>query len=308
MPLSAHSQPTPFCPGSIIPLNTIADYLPFAHLRVGSVEGWFLLDTATTFGELDAKRYGLKHGARLRVEDASLPTFEAMTFRALDTGGRTAPSEGAAGSIGTDLFRSRTLEFHYEATPPYAAISRTPCPAATLRSAGFAAIGQAGFYQFGRPGEPRFRDAGGHGLAIPVVFLRIGSVTVPAWIDSGFSESATYPPPGTIRINQAAFDAISQSGLALSSAGSVENTNCDNQVADEPLWRVGTERLQFVDQDGQAIRDATMPLLQIALPHSCGGPGAQTSPLALLGAVYLARWGTAIFDPLNGAVWIRRAP
>ncbi len=126
--------------------------------------------------------------------------------------------------------------------------------------------------------------------------------------NSDFYELAAYPPPGTVQINPALFSALRDAGVSLVPAGFVRNTNCDNEIHQEPLWQVRDAPLAFTDQRGQVIREAPPPILQVPPKHNCAGPSALSEPLGLIGAAYLRKWGTTVFDPLGDAVWIPRSP
>ena len=64
-----------FCGGQRVPLDTSVGSLPFVHMRIGSLEGNFVIDTASTFSEIDARALGVAHGSRVRLEGSNFPTI-----------------------------------------------------------------------------------------------------------------------------------------------------------------------------------------------------------------------------------------
>ena len=65
--------------------------------------------------------------------------------------------------------------------------------------------------------------------------------------------------------------------------------------------------LAFGAREGQALFQYGPPLLQVKpAATGCGTVAARKEPFALIGAVYLLRWGATVFDPFSERVWISR--
>ncbi len=176
----AEAKPEMLCPGEVVPLDISAAYSPFTLMRLGGREGYFQIDTGSTYSTIDARIFGRTLGAAVTLADSSFPTIAGGQFRVLDFAAMTAPGRGQAGQIGTDFLGRRTAEFHYEAPQPYLVISEHPCSSDALAAAGFVAVGQRGY--FGADPSHRLPQMDN----LPVMFIHIGGVTAPVWIDSGY--------------------------------------------------------------------------------------------------------------------------
>jgi hypothetical protein len=299
MPCAAFAQ-QPICPGTRAELDTSLSLLPFVRMRLGNREGNFLIDTAANRNFVDAQTFGLSPGEKVRINGSSLPTLSAADFLAHDNRPVTAPGGGrAAGVIGTDFVSLRSVEFHYDSAQPHMVISSQPCPTLQLERAGFIPISQKGYYSSDqRRLQPQHFN-------IPVAFVRIGSVSAPVWIDSGYSEQG--PRPGVIQINALLFQRLRDSGVLLQQAGSVSTGDCNGNIANETLWQVRGMPLSLTTREGKPVFGDEAPLLQVRGPNTCGGGiGGLNEPWGLIGAVYLKWWNTVVFDGPNEKVWVKK--
>jgi hypothetical protein len=206
------------------------------------------------------------------------------------------PSDGRQiGQIGTDMLQHRVVEFHYEATPPYLAVSDQPCSAERLQAAGFVPIAQHGFF-----GKDRSR-LGGIVDNTPVAFMRIGTVTVPAWIDSGFVEANS---SGTVQTNELVLDALRSAGVTVAPAGSGQVINCHGETFDVKYWRAVGAPMQIATEEGRTLFRYGAPVLMVMPRNSCSGPGNVDVPVARIGAAYLNQWSTFVLDALGERVWL----
>jgi hypothetical protein len=295
---TAAAQQPAACPGADVVVDTSVLSSPYVHMRLGTREGYFLLDTGATYSTVDAKIFGLEPGSKATIEGSSFPTITGGMFAAVDLSHFDAPGGREAGVIGTDFLSLRTIEFRYDTVRPYAVVSTAPCPARSLEDAGFVAIPQHGHYAADlnrlQPGMDN----------IPVIFLRIGGVIAPAWIDSGFGEGRN-ARRGVVQVNEQLFRKLREAGVAMQARGTISNVDCQGTRREETLWQVQHLPLAFGTREGQAIVQYGPPLLQVKPEVTgCGTVAARKEPFALIGAVYLLRWGATVFDPFSERVWI----
>lgn len=296
--------PRAYCPGSEVPVDLKVAWAPYVYMRFGEHAGAFLIDTGTEHSEVDKALYGLAANARTAIAGSSFPTISGgRSIWAADLSHISAPTP-LAGIIGTDYLGTRTFEFHYEATYPYVVVSQVACPANLLRARGFGAIDQTGY--FGNAEKAHLSTN------MPVVYLRLGSVSARAWIDTGFKEFNTDPPPGVVEVDDVLLDRLRKAGVAMHPDGSFNSTVCDGQKFKEDLLQVETERMRLTDASGTTVFwEGPPPVLDLVKTHKCktsdavSGFGDLDEPLAMIGAIYLKWWGVTIFDPLNHAVWIK---
>jgi hypothetical protein len=300
-PAAAFAQ-SAVCPGGSVALDLSVDATPHVHMRLGAHDGNFLIDTGASASSVDARIFGLEPGSKIRIDGSSFPTVAAGNFAVFDWSHAPAPPGGLAGVIGTDFLSLRIAEFHYDARPPYLAVSQQRCPARQFEEAGFTAISQEGYYSTDptrlRPNTPD----------IPVVFVRFGSVIAPAQIDSGFSESGSVR--GVVQINETLFTDLRNAGIIMIPFTEVtfSITDCRGNRSVPALWRVQGAPLQITTREGEAVFTYDSPLLEVKpSPTACGGIATGAEPMGQIGAAYLERWGTFVLDPFNEQVWVKKA-
>jgi hypothetical protein len=140
---------------------------------------------------------------------------------------------------------------------------------------------------------------------LPIVYARIGAVSAPFWLDSGwgFGTSRHMSMP----INNAILSRLRNAGVAMRRAGSVVNSDClGNRVEDE-LWQIDGEPLVFTTEDGAPLFEYGPPTLELRGKSPCGTIGNWPDPIGTVGTLFLPRWGTVVFDGPDRRVWVRKA-
>lgn len=304
-------QPT-VCPGDTIALDISAASKPFVRMRLGNHEGNFLIDTGATRTEVDAALYRAEPGTQIEVQGSSLPTLNGGAFWAIDFSSQKAfaPRGGFAGAIGTDVLSTRVVEFHYEAAHPYLALSTQRCEPQVFENAGFVAIEQQGYGASeawrtlaaaqSKPGTEITRRAN-----LPIVYARIGSVTAPFWLDSGFGFGAARTLP--LQINGAILSQLRESGVAMKRSGSVTNSDCEGHRASDALWQLDDAPIVFTTAQGRALFSYEPPTLQLRGKTACGTVGDWSESIGAVGTLFLPRWGTVVFDGPNRRVWVHKS-
>jgi len=308
----AHAELRMLCPGGAIGLDTLAASKPFVRMRLGPHEGNFLIDTGATSSQVDAGLYGAAPGATITLIGSSLPTLEGGSFNAADRSRETpfAPPGGVAGSIGTDILSSRTVEFHYENPSPYLVLSTQRCSPRVFEDAGFVSVAQPGF------GAPTpwlswllspfaARTDIVRRANVPVIYARIGSVSVPFWMDTGWGLGATRHM--SFPVNAAILNRLRGAGIAMQRTGTLINSDCQNNRDEDAVWKIADEPIVFTTEDGSVLFEYGPPELQIRGRSSCGTIGNWSEPIGTLGAQFLPRLGTVVFDGPNRRVWIPKA-
>jgi len=284
---------TSICGGTRIPLDTSVLSKPFVNLTLGSDNGNFLLDTGTTHSRVDMRRYGVLEGSKIFLSGFSLPLVQGGLFTAADLRSFSAPLGESLGTVGTDFLSLRSIEFHYEQPQPFATLGRT-CDPAVLRHTGFVAVGLPGYYEADlsrlKSGMPN----------VPVIGLRIGQITFPAQVDTGYGDF----PQGVVQINAALMRVLRDTGMPVRSLPSdVATVSCSGTYTYE-RWQIEQDELSIVTLGGRSIASFPPPLLEVKTDAPCNGISTFAEPFAQIGASWLARWGTSVFDGLSSAVWI----
>ena len=282
------------CGDTRIPIDTSVLSKPFVNLALGGDNGNFLLDTGTTRSQVDMRRYGVSEGSKIFLSGFSLPLMQGGLFTAADLRPFSAPIGGSLGTVGTDLLSLRSLEFHYEQPQPFATLGRA-CDQAVLRNAGFVAVGLPGYY-----GADLSRLKSGM-PNVPVIGLRIGQITFPAQVDTGYGDL----PQGVVQINAALMKILRDTGMPVHSLPSdVVTVSCFGTYTYE-RWQIEHDELSIVTLDRHTAASYPPPLLEVKTDTRCSGISTFAEPFAQIGASWLSRWGTSVFDGLSSAVWIR---
>jgi hypothetical protein len=308
----ASAQQPMLCPGGTISLDVSAASKPFVRMRLGNREGNFLIDTGATRSFVDARLYGVAAGATIGINGSSLPTLEGGTFLAVDLSSENAfaPPGGFAGAIGTDILSTRTVEFHYEVARPYLGLSTQRCDPRVFEDAGFVSILQQGYGEteawrtaFASRVGPRSEIV--RRANLPIIYARIGAVSAPFWLDSGLGNGTN--PHAAVEINDAILTRLRRSGAALKRAGDVINSDCEGHRAKDPLWQVAGGPIVLTTADGKPLFEYEMPTLQLLRKTTCGTAGNWPEPIGAIGARFLPRWGTVVFDGPNRRVWVPKS-
>jgi hypothetical protein len=198
---------TPICSGVRVPIDTSVFMKPFANLTLGGNRGDFLIDTGATYSRIDRRRYAVPEGTKIVLSGFSLPLAEGGVFTAADLSSFAAPLGAQLGSVGTDFLSLRTIQFHYEQSQSFITVGREECDGATLRRAGYTAVGLPGCYGADlshlKRGMPN----------VPVIRLRIGQATFPAQVDTGYGDL----PRGVVQVNAALMRTLRITGMPMHS-------------------------------------------------------------------------------------------
>ncbi len=219
------------CPDARIPLNTSVGGTPIASLTVGGRSGWFLIDSGASLSAVDAYAYGLAAGAAVELS----PPFCAprkSVFRAEDMGSFAAPAGGQRGRIGTDILAGFAVTFSYAGPAPGMTVHAGSLDPAALTAAGFVEIDRPGYY--GAAASDRLPGSTG----IPVIGLAIGSVAVPAQLDTGFDDARD---PGIVQGNAALMAELRQNGVAMHPVPAGSTLGCAGPRP-YPRWRIELDR------------------------------------------------------------------
>jgi len=195
--------------------------------------------------------------------------------------------------IGTDILRTRTVEIHYGPSTPYLALSEGPCAAAALEGAGFVRIDQKGYYGIGETHKP----------ALPVVFVRIGRVTAPFFLDTG---RADFGDGGLLAVSEPYHDLLEKDGVAMRHASTSHISDCRGEDSEAQVVRTSEPLTILARAGGAELAHYDSPPLMV-LPEGsvCGNRNAPTQPFGLIGSSFLRKWGTVIIDPFAQALWIK---
>jgi len=294
MTMAARAE-TSICGGTRMPIDTSVLSEPFANLALGGNKGNFLIDTGATQSQVDRHRYGVPEGSKISLSGFSLPLEQGGIFIAADLRSFAAHRGGELGVVGTDFLSLLSIEFYYEQPQPFAALRRKGCDRTTLRRAGFIAVGLPGYYEANlsrlKRGMPN----------VPVISLRIGQVTFPAQVDTGYGDNN---PRGVVQVNAALMRTLRATGMpAHSVPAHVVTVDCSGTYNYE-RWQIEHEELSIVTSDGNIVASYPPPLLEVKTDARCGGISAFAEPFAQIGASWLSRWGKSVFDGLSSAVWI----
>jgi hypothetical protein len=265
-------------------------------LKVGDRSGAFLLDYGATASTLSVDVFGNgpDDAGTVVSRTISLPTFTAGTFGLAKDWISSAPAGGQLGIVGTDFLTLLTADFLFRDEGGDVRIGERPCRAADLPGHGMAAVSQRGFFS----SDPS-RVAAGR-ANVPVLYLRIGEVSVWAQIDTGYDDSARRT---SIDINDALYQRLVRSGVVLEADRQLELSTCDGRES-RSVYTLKNARVMITDEKGAAIADIGSPNLIRKARNGCGGIATLEEPAAQLGVSALTRLGRVVFDPKSELVWV----
>lgn len=145
---------------------------------------------------------------------------------------------------------------------------------------------------------------------MPTVSLRIGHVTFPAQLDTGFGDSVH---SHSININRPLLEALSGDRVPMSEVvldpASARLASCDgsyDEVREFLLSPPGS--LEFLDSGGGIARRYTDATFFLKSPTTqsehCAGIATWDIPAAQTGASFVEGFGVMIADPFASLVWI----
>ena len=286
------------CPGDRVPLDTSLGGSPFVRMQLAGHEGMFMIDTGAEYSSVDAALFGAAPQSTVKLTGSSLPTIDGGAFRAQDMSGLAAPGGRMAGVIGTDFLSGRIAEFHLNVAQPFMVLSAQPCPEQNLRNHGLIPVPQGARFT----ADPKRRSPGIP--TIPTLYLHIGAVLAPAWIDTGYRDSsgARRIP---ILINEPFRQALRDHGVATQPANSSRSiTDCLGQKTIVTDLQVSGTPLSLGTADGQPVVPHGPPLLAVKPASKCGGIESDSAPFAVIGSLDTARLGVLVLDGRNSQIWI----
>lgn len=291
---TAANPEDPICGDTRIPIDASVLSKPFTNLTLDGNSGSFLIDTGATQSQVETRRFGLREGSKIFLSGFSLPLAQGGIFTGADLRSFTAPQGTPLGTIGTDFLSLRSIEFHYGQSQSFVVLGTNACNKTVLRRAGFVSVGLPGYYEADvsrlRPGRPN----------IPVIGLRIGQISFPAQVDTGYGDL----PQGVVQVNAALMNMIRAAGIKGHAVPSdVATVGCSGTAAYE-RWQTDDDELSIVTGEGIIVTSYQPPLLEVKTGAHCSGISIFAEPFAQIGASWLARWGKSVFDGLNSTVWI----
>jgi hypothetical protein len=294
----ASGAETTICGGIPEAIDTSVSGEPFANLELSGRRGFFLIDTGGTDSLVDMQRYGRSVATKVSLSGFSLPSVRDGIFTAADLRSFSNPGGGELGVVGTDLLSRLSIEFHYEQSHPFAAFAEKACDEAILQRADFVGVGLKGYYHAEwsqlKPGMPN----------VPVIGLRIGQITFPAQVDTGLGDV----PKGTVQVNAAVMRTLRAAGIKMHPVpNDVVTLTCSGRTNFERR-QTEHQELAVVTPGGKIVATYPPPLLELKSDNGCGGISRYAEPFAQIGASWLSRWGTSVFQGsgygVSSTVWI----
>jgi len=302
------------CLGESRPIQVVQQ-MPYVQAKVNGQAGHFVIDFGADVSAITPAGFAGPApqpvpGTRDRY--ARFDFFGAWSNVQLLNQPRAPVSGGLhqAGVIGTNFLGNQVVTLDYPGRQVHRAARGGFCGDTVLRSAGFQALDTSGYYA-ANTAALRCPSAGLPGRCpnIPVLPVRIGSVTAVAQIDTGFDDGRI---PHSMNINAAFLAALQSAGVALRPRPDIALTlsTCQAGITERvEAWSLPAGvALEFVGLDGHAVRRHANATLFVKRPppaaRICGGIGTWTGPAAQLGASFFADQAL-IIDPFSGRIWLR---
>jgi|APFre7841882630_1041343.scaffolds.fasta_scaffold06744_1 hypothetical protein len=262
---------------------------PYIRLSADGISGQFLLDYGATRSSLSASAFAASDGS-VRNAALSLPSFEGGNFDLRHFDMPLQPAGRQLGLIGTDFLSLLSVQF----TGSAVFLGAQPCQPSALRSRGLIPIAQKGFFSSDRSmidvGLPN----------VPVVFLRLGEVQTWAQIDTGYDDIVY---THSVDINEALYERLVTNGIRLERFADISVSTCEGRESRHVYTAEGRSLVIETDEAKPIVQTETFHLI-LKPANRCGGIGAMTIPAAQLGASFLQIFGTVVFDPRSGTVWL----
>jgi hypothetical protein len=262
---------------------------PYIGLNADGVSGQFLLDYGTTGSSLSTS--GFAASDRFRKNAAHLlADVKGGNFALRHYDMPLQPAGGQVGVIGTDFLSLLSVQISGRSV----FVGAQPCQPITLRARGMVPIAQRDFFS----SEPS--SISGTRPNVPVVFLRLGEVHTWAQIDTGY-EDVVYAH--SVDINEVLFQRLIKDGMALDHLADINVSTCEGRES-RHVYTVKDRSLVIeTDQATPIVRIEKFYLI-LKPVNACGGIGVMSVPAAQLGASFLRIFGTIVFDPQSGTVWL----
>jgi hypothetical protein len=266
---------------------------PYIRLSADGISGQFLLDYGATRSSLSANAFAASDGT-VRKATLSLPSFGAGNFDLRRYHLPLQTAERQLGVIGVDFLSLLSVQFSGNAV----FLGAEPCQSTALREHGLAPIAQTGFFSSDHSKIDRRLPN------VPVVFLRLGEVHAWAQIDTGY-EDIVYTH--SVDINEALYERLTNSGVELERFADVSVWTCEGRES-RRVYTIRDHPLVIENEQAKPIVQTENFHLIVKSANGCGGIGAMTVPAAQLGASFLKIFGTVVFDPRSGTVWLDGNP
>ena len=285
------------CPGRRFNIESVGRGIsPYIALTAGGRTGLFLLDYGSTQSSL--VREGVAKAAstpsRFVAAPFSLPSFASGRFRVSTYDMDDQQRGSQAGVVGTDFLSLLTADFSFRDSGSDVVLSASSCDPATLKARGMIAVRQDGFFS----SDVTTLDAATPN--VPVLYVDIGGVTVPAQIDTGYDDRIL---PPSIDINDALYDKLIAKGVALQPTRRIAVATCDG-TAVRDVYAAPQTKIMLQTRDGRAIGSVNGASLIRKTVNGCGGIAEMHAPAAQLGMAIIRKLGSVVFDPKAGIVWV----
>ena len=314
------------CLGPSKPL-TLSGQMPYLSVPVGSEAGEFVLDFGSNYSSIDLSAFappgpttsGCKAsqlGALCTVAGFAFFGPPASVMLTTESYAGIGGSVRQAGIVGTDFLSEDIVTLAYPAGLVFASPSTGFCSDTALRSAGFAPLSAAGFYENDLSKLELLTLVDSSGPAnttvpdIPTVPVRVAGANALAQLDTGFDDDVT---PFSVNINQAFYTAImaaAPSALVRAPSLDATLTTCVSGVSESvTAYRLARSRtFDFLTDGGAAARSYPSSVLFVkntpAAAQVCGGIGTWSVPAAQVAASYYNDMQIVLFDPFSARVWV----
>jgi hypothetical protein len=288
---NGHQDVRALCGGRRYAVSAVPNgFAPYIELSADGVTGPFLLDYGTTRSSLSASAFAAADGS-VRKAAISLPDIETGDFDIARYDLLLQPEKGQLGVIGADFLSQLSAQFTGNAV----FFGASACHAEALRARGLVPIAQNGFFSSDL-------STIGAGLPnVPVVFLRFGAVRTWAQIDTGYDD-VVYAH--SVDVNEALYARLIESGIKLERVSDINVWTCEGSES-RHVYAVKDGLLAVENEQAKPIAQTENFRLILKPANGCGGIGEMTVPAAQLGASFLQLFGTAVFDPKSGMVWLQ---
>jgi hypothetical protein len=278
------------CDGRRYEMTTVPNGAsPYIGLSADGISGQFLLDYGATRSSLSASEFTPSAGS-VRNAALSFPSFERGNFDLSHYDMPLQTAERQLGVVGTDFLSLLSVQF----TGSAVFLGAQPCQSNALLAHGLIPIAQKGFF------SSDLSMIDGELPNVPVVFLRLGEVQTWAQIDTGYDDIVY---THSVDINEALYERLVNNGIKLERFADISVSTCEGRES-RPVYTVNGRSLVIeTDQAKPIVRTETFHLI-LKPANGCGGIGAMTTPAAQLGASFLHIFGTVVFDPESGTVWL----
>jgi len=302
------------CLGDALPVQVVHQ-MPYVTVQVDGRPGAFVIDFGADVSAITPAGFS---GSPPHPVAGTSDRYARFDFFGPWTGVRllpqpTAPVVGGirqAGVIGTNFLGQHVVTLDYPGHRVFRSAPGAFCSDARLRAAGFQALSTRGYYA-ANTAALQCPSAGMPGRCpnIPVLPVRIGTVSAVAQIDTGFDDGQV---PHSMNINLPFLNALQAAGIRLVPRPDISLTlsTCQAGVTEVvEAWSLPPGvALEFMGIEGGRVRhveDATLFVKRTPpAARVCGGIGTWPQPAAQLGASFFAK-GALIVDPHSARVWLR---